>query len=88
MLESEDVVNFNRAQELSDEKGFVACVETSSKTGEGVTELFETAAKEILRHQDFAEVLPLAPVFEKVISPDNTTLLFSNSILLYFLKIY
>lgn len=44
-----EVVNFKVAQELATNKGLFACVETSAKTGEGITELFEKIIKELLR---------------------------------------
>ena len=56
MMETEDFVDFKLAQKVSDAMGFHACVETSSKTGEGVTELFEIVAKELLRCEDMAIV--------------------------------
>ena len=43
-----EVVNFKVAQELASNKELFACVETSAKTGDGVTELFEKIAKELL----------------------------------------
>ena len=43
-------VAFKVAQELASIKGLFACVETSAKTGEGVKEMFEKVAKELL-HQ-------------------------------------
>lgn len=44
-----EVVNFKVAQELATNKGLFACVETSAKTGDGITELFEKITKELLR---------------------------------------
>ena len=44
-----EVVNFRVAQELATNKGLFACVETSAKSGEGIKELFEKIAKEIMR---------------------------------------
>ena len=43
-----EVVNVKVAQELASSKGFLACVETSAKTGDGVNRLFEMIAKELL----------------------------------------
>ena len=45
---STEYVNFKAAQELSMNIGLFACVETSAKTGEGITELFEKIAKELV----------------------------------------
>ena len=42
------VVNFKVAKELAMNKGLFACVEISAKTGEGVTEMFEKIAIELL----------------------------------------
>lgn len=62
MKEAEYAVSFKCAQELSEEKGFFACVETSSKTGEGVTEVFEIIASELLRRKEITQApLPLIP---------------------------
>ena len=47
--ELEEVVNFKVAEELASNKGLFACIETSAKTGAGVTEIFEKIAKELLR---------------------------------------
>ena len=46
---STEVVNFKAAQEMSMHLGLFACVETSAKTGDGITEAFEKIAKELLR---------------------------------------
>ena len=46
-----EVVNFRAAKELSAEKGMFACLETSAKTGAGITELFEKIAKELQRRK-------------------------------------
>ena len=43
-----EVVNFKVAQELATNRDITACFETSAKTGEGVTALFEKIAKELL----------------------------------------
>ena len=48
LTSSMECVNFRVAQESTMDRGVFACVETSAKTGEGVTELFEKIAKELL----------------------------------------
>lgn len=48
-VSSTEIVNFRAAQELAVNLGMFACVETSAKTGDGITELFEKIAKELLR---------------------------------------
>lgn len=45
------VVNFKVAKESAMKLGFLACIETSAKTGDGVTEVFEKIAKEVLRRR-------------------------------------
>ena len=66
MMETEDFVDFKLAQKVSDVMGFRACVETSSKTGEGVTELFEIVAMELLRCKDVAVVHAPSQRIDKV----------------------
>ena len=48
---SMEFVNFKVAQESIMSRGVLACVETSAKTGEGVTQLFEKIAKELLHRK-------------------------------------
>ena len=48
--EMNTAVNMKRAQALAVSRGFVACIETSAKTGQGVSEVFNIVAKEISRH--------------------------------------
>ena len=43
-----EVVNFKVAQELAMNKEIIACFETSARTGEGIMELFEKIAKELM----------------------------------------
>ena len=47
----ETVVNFKVAKESAMKMGLLACVETSAKTGDGITEVFEKIAKEVLRRR-------------------------------------
>lgn len=51
MTSSMEYVNFKVTQELSMNMGLFACIETSAKTGEGVTEVFEKIAKELLHRK-------------------------------------
>ena len=44
-----EVVNFKAAQEMSANLQLFACMEASAKTGDGITEVFEKIAKELLR---------------------------------------
>ena len=44
-----EVINIKAAQKMATDLGLFACVETSAKTGDGITEVFEKIAKELLR---------------------------------------
>lgn len=46
-----EVVDFKAAKELAANMGVLACMETSAKTGNGITEVFEKIAEELLHRK-------------------------------------
>jgi len=48
---SMECVNFKIAEQSTMDRGLYACIETSAKTGEGIKDVFEKIAKELLHRK-------------------------------------